>query len=158
MYAIGLGNGSARVALGQPVQRLGLLMFGELWLTSHVSSVGARRHASLARSLVNANALVFGHGAQECDEAPANGRRQIEMRLSRTLISAPRAWTRSTMAMPSIMVRVALIPFGDHEDVAFAELVDGFFELWPLLGILAGGLLAKDFRASFRPKCTELAF
>ena len=31
-FAIGLGNGSARVALGQPVQRLGLLMFGELCL------------------------------------------------------------------------------------------------------------------------------
>ena len=81
MYAIGLGNGSARMALGQPVQRLGLLMFGELWFASHVSSVGARRHASLARSLVNAKALVLGHGGQERDEAAADGRGQIQVRL-----------------------------------------------------------------------------
>ena len=73
-------------------------------LREPVDPAGARRHASLARSLVNAKALVLGHGGQERDEAAAEmGVVKSKCGLSSTLMSAPLAWMRSMSATPSIM-------------------------------------------------------
>jgi tetratricopeptide (TPR) repeat protein len=74
-------NLPAALACVEARDRFLTLVIVELRLAPHLDASAAGRRPALMRSLGNALALVLGHGAQEGDEAPAERRCEVQVRL-----------------------------------------------------------------------------
>jgi hypothetical protein len=76
-------------------------------------------------------------GAQESDEATANGRGEVQVLLVEHLDHcAPRMDALDDVHAIEHAARGA-VPFGDHEHVAPTERIEGLLQLRPALGRLA---------------------
>jgi hypothetical protein len=106
-HSVAPGDGSEALAAGEAALCLGLLVFIELRPAPEPPAPGLRGGPALVGALGDALALVLGDRRQEGEQALAMVLVRSRCGLWRTLTNAPRASTRSMIAMPSIIDLVA---------------------------------------------------
>lgn len=140
-------NRACAVARQQPATPLLTLVIAELRLSAEACPTPSGGRSALIGTADDALALVLGQGTQERDEAPTDGRREVEVAPVQDFDERA-ARVHAFDNGDAIKHRPrGSIPFCQHEGVAFLELVDGLFELWPLPDVSSARLLSEDFGA-----------
>lgn len=78
---VGLADGACAFARFQPTKRLGLLIGSELGFATELGASGLSGGEAIPGALDDALPLVLGHGTDKGDEAPAQGGREVQVRL-----------------------------------------------------------------------------
>ena len=149
-------NRSCAVASQKPAAPLLLLVFAQLWPPTKPCPTSAGCLAPQISAPDNALSFILSEGIQKRDEAAANRRRQVEI----APVQDPDQRVTSMHALnncDSVKHRArGTIPFRQDENVAFAEMVNGPFELRPALNVLGARFFTEDFRAPLCPQRRDL--
>ena len=115
------------------------LMRGQLWLGPELDAPLSGGSSTSVSTLENALPLVLSHGAQECDEPPADGRGQIQV----GLVQDPDHGATGANALDETHAvhhrPGGAVPLGNDQNVALAERVDCLFELGAGAGVRGAG-------------------
>jgi hypothetical protein len=81
VHVEGPSDGTGALPLAKPLYGLLALMLVELWFATKRCASGRGGPPAVVRALDDALALVLGHGGEEGNEATANRRGEIQVRL-----------------------------------------------------------------------------
>src|SRR5262249_54748306 len=125
------------LALGDALASDAPLQVGQLRLATHMHPTFACSSSAIIGTLHDPLALVLRQGAQERDEAAADGRCEVQVGLVEGLDHG----TPCVDALDDVHAihhrARGAIPFGDHEHVTPAERIDGLLQLRAALDRLA---------------------
>src|SRR5262245_53114419 len=136
-YSVDFGKMVGRLAIGQALAGLGTLHVVEPELGAHLHAVLAGDRTTFVGALDDAQALVLGHGGDECHEAAAYGACQIDVSAVEHANGGPGVddLLQDLQAVPHRPG--GPVPFSDHELIAGSEAGESLPELPPAGAALA---------------------
>jgi len=156
VHGEGSRHSSSTFAGAQPPDRFLALVFIELRSSTEPGSPSLGRLPAVVRPLHDALTLVLGHGAEKGNEATADGRGEVKVRLVDHLEQgAPRVDARHDVYTVEHAARGA-VPLRQHQDVALAERIDGLLELRAVLDVPTTRFFSEDCMAMFRAQRRDL--
>src|SRR5712672_2692649 len=141
---VGLAKGTGTLARQEPSPGLLLLVSVELRLAAETRSTRSGSCPAVICPLHDPCPLVLGQGAKEGDEATADRRGQIKMRLVQDLDQGATAMNALDDVDTIEHAPRGAVPLSHNQNTTCPELVASLLELRPVLAVSTTGLFSED--------------